>query len=80
MAHRVLRVLNVAEKPSVAREVTRILNNGQQAQQRIVHGCARLRKRAAVAVSPPPLTRRLRPQGQLQPGVQLPVHAARPAV
>ena len=40
MAPRVLRVLNVAEKPSVAREVTRILNNGQQAQQRVVHGCA----------------------------------------
>ena len=35
-----MRVLNVAEKPSVAREVTRILNNGQQAQSRIVQGCA----------------------------------------
>ncbi len=33
-------VLNVAEKPSVAREVARILNGGTQPHSQMLHGCA----------------------------------------
>jgi len=42
-------VLNVAEKPSVAREVSRILNNGSLPPSQMLHGCALRRAGCAAA-------------------------------